>query len=115
MLDLRDGTTDIDGNSLGSVVGGRLTLGPMLGAEEGSTDIDGVDECFIDGPIVVVEDGPIDSEGKLLGANNSELLTIGPMLGTEAEEGSTDNDGVNVETDTVDNILGFKDGGIDDD
>eukprot|EP00978_Attheya_sp_CCMP212_P033280 scaffold133694_cov35-Attheya_sp.AAC.1 len=106
-----DGRIDSDGNSLGAVVGIRLTLGPMLGAEEGSTDIDGVDE----GSILGLKDGPIDSEGKLLGANNGELLTIGPMLGTEAEEGSTDIDGVNVETDTVDNILGFKDGGIDDD
>mmetsp|Transcript_25427 Transcript_25427/g.46072 ORF Transcript_25427/g.46072 Transcript_25427/m.46072 type:complete len:90 (-) Transcript_25427:43-312(-) len=44
ILGVRDGPIDSDGNSLGSVVGVRLPLGPMLGAEKGSTDIDGVNE-----------------------------------------------------------------------
>eukprot|EP00978_Attheya_sp_CCMP212_P040383 scaffold219787_cov45-Attheya_sp.AAC.2 len=67
-------------------------LGPMLGIDAGSMDIDGVDEDLIDGPILAVvtslgfwlgdtdsvgtildlrlrlRDGPIDSEGKALGS-----------------------------------------------
>eukprot|EP00978_Attheya_sp_CCMP212_P046398 scaffold390585_cov47-Attheya_sp.AAC.1 len=79
-----DGPIDSDGSSLGSVVGVRLTLGPMLGAEEGSTDIDGVDEGLIDGPvgnILGLKDGSIDSEGNVLGSVVGIRLKLGPMLG----------------------------------
>eukprot|EP00978_Attheya_sp_CCMP212_P026021 scaffold84833_cov99-Attheya_sp.AAC.2 len=86
-----DGPIDSDGSSLGSVVGVRLTLGPMLGAEEGSTDIDGEDEGLIDGPILVVGDGPIDAEGNVLGSDVGGRLKLGPMLGIDA--GSTEIDG----------------------
>eukprot|EP00978_Attheya_sp_CCMP212_P027204 scaffold90936_cov89-Attheya_sp.AAC.4 len=44
ILDFNDGAIDSDGNPLGSVVGVRLSIGPMLDTEEGSADIDGVDE-----------------------------------------------------------------------
>eukprot|EP00978_Attheya_sp_CCMP212_P011639 scaffold28836_cov67-Attheya_sp.AAC.5 len=50
-----DGPIDPDGNSLGAVVGVRLILGPMLGVDTGSTEIDGVDEGLIDGTIRDVE------------------------------------------------------------
>jgi hypothetical protein len=54
ILDFKDGAIDSDGNPLCSVVGVRLSLGPMLGTEEGSVDIDGVDEGLIDSPILCV-------------------------------------------------------------
>eukprot|EP00978_Attheya_sp_CCMP212_P030311 scaffold111021_cov33-Attheya_sp.AAC.2 len=54
ILGVRDGPIDSDGNPLVSVVGVGLSLGPMLGAEEGSMDIDGVDDGLVDGPILTV-------------------------------------------------------------
>eukprot|EP00978_Attheya_sp_CCMP212_P036660 scaffold167997_cov102-Attheya_sp.AAC.1 len=59
-----DGPTDSDGKSLGSVVGVRLALGPMLGTEAGSPDSDGIDE----GKILGFKDGSIDAEGNALGS-----------------------------------------------
>jgi hypothetical protein len=60
ILGVRDGPIDSEGFPLDSVVGLRLVLGSMLGlslgpmidAEEGSMDIDGIDEGLIDGPIL---------------------------------------------------------------
>eukprot|EP00978_Attheya_sp_CCMP212_P025589 scaffold82546_cov38-Attheya_sp.AAC.1 len=86
-----DDPTDSDGTSLGSVVGVRLALGPMLGAVEGSTDIDGINEGFIDDPKVVVGDGSIDADGNVLGSVVGVRLKLGPMLGVAA--GSTEIDG----------------------
>eukprot|EP00978_Attheya_sp_CCMP212_P028306 scaffold97407_cov39-Attheya_sp.AAC.1 len=86
-----DGPTDTYGNSLNSAVSVRLMLGPMLGTEEGSTDIDGVDEGLINGPGLVVGDGSIDSEGTVLGSVVGVRLKLVPMLGVDA--GSTEIDG----------------------
>ena len=44
ILGLNDGRIESDGNKLGTVVGVRLMLGRRVGADEGSTDIDGPDE-----------------------------------------------------------------------
>eukprot|EP00978_Attheya_sp_CCMP212_P049687 scaffold696939_cov165-Attheya_sp.AAC.1 len=87
----------------------------MLGAKEGATDIDGVDEGLIDGPILCVggslefslgesdtdtvgrrlplKDGPIDADGIPLVFIVGEILPLGPMLGLET--GSNDSDGCN--------------------
>eukprot|EP00978_Attheya_sp_CCMP212_P016135 scaffold41995_cov78-Attheya_sp.AAC.3 len=54
ILDFKDGAIDSDGNPLGSVVGVGLSLGPLLGTKEGSTDIEGVDDGLVDGPILAV-------------------------------------------------------------
>eukprot|EP00978_Attheya_sp_CCMP212_P045132 scaffold334594_cov37-Attheya_sp.AAC.1 len=100
----------------------------MLGPEEGSTDIDGVDE----GNILALKDGSIDAEGNVLGSGVGVRLKLGPMLGVDA--GSTEIDGF-VEgvldgstlcvrtslgfsfgdTDCVGIILGSRDGPIDSD
>eukprot|EP00978_Attheya_sp_CCMP212_P047602 scaffold422378_cov35-Attheya_sp.AAC.1 len=107
IIDFKDGAIDLDGNPLGSVVGIRLALGPMLGTEEGSA------EGLIDGPILFVggslefslgesdtvgrrlplKDGPINADGILLIFVVGEILTLGPMLGLET--GSNDLDGCN--------------------
>eukprot|EP00978_Attheya_sp_CCMP212_P007311 scaffold16956_cov73-Attheya_sp.AAC.4 len=58
----------------------------MIGTEEGSTDIDGVDEGLIDGPMLVVgnilgrNDASIDSEGNVLRLFVGVRLKLGPMI-----------------------------------
>eukprot|EP00978_Attheya_sp_CCMP212_P031021 scaffold115917_cov41-Attheya_sp.AAC.1 len=69
----RDGPIDSDGSSLGSAVGVRLTIGPMLGN------------------ILGLKDGSIDSEGNVLGSVVGVRLKLGHMLGVDA--GSTEIDG----------------------
>eukprot|EP00978_Attheya_sp_CCMP212_P026710 scaffold88369_cov72-Attheya_sp.AAC.6 len=133
ILDLiRDGLIDSEGKTLGSVVGMRLMLGPMLAIDAGSTDIDGVEEGLIDGPILAVGtslgcllgdtdcvgtilggDVPIDSEGNSLGSVVGVRLMLGPMLDTE--KGSIDIDGVDEVLVVGSKILDFKDGAIDSD
>jgi hypothetical protein len=60
----------------------------MLGAEEGSTDIDGVDEGLIDGPILAVGTslgfwlGDSDSEGTILGLRDGPIDSEGKSLGS---------------------------------
>eukprot|EP00978_Attheya_sp_CCMP212_P023767 scaffold73513_cov82-Attheya_sp.AAC.1 len=102
-------------DKLGPVVGVLLSLGPMLGAEDGSMDIDVVDEGLFDGPILCVggslefslgesdtdtvdsklplKEGPIDADGIPLTFVVGEILMLGPMLGLEP--GSNDFDGCN--------------------
>eukprot|EP00978_Attheya_sp_CCMP212_P021404 scaffold62431_cov75-Attheya_sp.AAC.3 len=64
---------------MGSIDGEILTLGLILGTEEGFIDIDGVDEGFIDSPIVVVgiwlgfSLRETDNVGNILGLNNFPL------------------------------------------
>eukprot|EP00978_Attheya_sp_CCMP212_P006457 scaffold14772_cov73-Attheya_sp.AAC.2 len=111
-LGSKDGYT-LSLDKLGSVVGILLSLGPMLGAEGGSMDIDVVDEGLFDGPILCVggslefslgesdtvdsklplKEGPIDADGIPLIFVVGEILTLGPMLGLEP--GSNDFDGCN--------------------
>eukprot|EP00978_Attheya_sp_CCMP212_P001343 scaffold2820_cov77-Attheya_sp.AAC.3 len=99
---MEDGRIDSDGNPLVSVVGVGLSLGPMLGAEEGSTNIDGVD----DGTILGFEDGSIDAEGKVLSSIVGVRLTLGLMLGVDA--GSMDIDGFTEDDNSLGAVVGVR-------
>eukprot|EP00978_Attheya_sp_CCMP212_P006894 scaffold16096_cov64-Attheya_sp.AAC.2 len=70
----------------------------MLGAEKGSTDIDGEDEGLIDGRILVVGVGDGVLDGSML------VVGTSPSLGFFVAD-----------FDTVGNILDFKDGAMDSD
>ena len=89
ILGLKDGAIDIEGKMLGSVVGVKLLLGLILGAEKGSIEMDGDPDTV--GNTLGIKDGSIDAEGKLLGSNVGVRLLVGPMLGVAA--GSTEVDG----------------------
>jgi hypothetical protein len=48
-LGIKDGSIDAEGKLLGSNVGVRLLVGPMLGVAAGSTEVDGFIEGVPDG------------------------------------------------------------------
>eukprot|EP00978_Attheya_sp_CCMP212_P035150 scaffold151258_cov69-Attheya_sp.AAC.2 len=96
------GPIDSYDNPLDSVVGVGLSLGPMLGAEEGSMDIDGVYE----GTILGFEDGSIDAEGKVLSSIAGVRLILGLMLGVDA--GSMDMDGFTEDGNSLGSVVGVR-------
>eukprot|EP00978_Attheya_sp_CCMP212_P012023 scaffold29810_cov71-Attheya_sp.AAC.2 len=80
---IKDGPFDADGISLSFVVGGILTLDPMLGVDTGYNDLDGWNEELLDvGGAIALSDGRIDTSRPMVGLCDDGVaaLTDGSVL-----------------------------------